>query len=116
MLLRPLAVDLPLSVVTNCRAADATPYLSHLCLDLCHPAVPRQLAVGEIVTRRNARWAADDIDPDTAIVPVDELAAQALEVQAEDMALEDTLYALQKAFQGGHLDATTYLRQVGLLP
>ena len=56
--------------------------------------------------------AAADIDPDTAIVPVDELAAQALEVQAEDMALEDTLYALQKAFQGGHLDATTYLRQV----
>ena len=47
-------------------------------------------------------------------MPVDELAAQALEVQAEDMALEDTLYALQKAFQGGHLDATTYLRQVGL--
>ena len=55
---------------------------------------------------------AGEIDPDSAIVPVDELAAQALEVQAEDMALEDTLYALQKAFQGGHLDATTYLRQV----
>ena len=54
----------------------------------------------------------DDIDPDSAIVPVDELAAQALEVQAEDMALEDTLYALQKAFQGGHLDAITYLRHV----
>ena len=55
---------------------------------------------------------AGDIDPDSAIMPVDELAAQALEVQAEDMALEDTLYALQKAFQDGHLDATTYLRQV----
>ncbi len=58
---------------------------------------------------------AGEIDPDAAIVPVDELAVQALEVQVEDMALEDTLYALQKAFQGGHLDATTYLRQVCML-
>ncbi len=69
---------------------------------------------GTAMTQRPMAAAAD-IDPDTAIVPVDELAAQALEVQAEDMALEDTLYALQKAFQGGQLDATTYLRQVCLV-
>lgn len=55
---------------------------------------------------------AGEVDPDEAIVAVDPLAAQALEVQAEDLAIEDTLYALQKAFQAGLLDAPTYLRQV----
>lgn len=43
---------------------------------------------------------------------VDALDAQALEVQAQDLALEDTLYVLQKAFQDGLLDAPSYLRQV----
>ena len=43
---------------------------------------------------------------------VDALDAQALDVLAEDMALEDTLYALQRAYQDGLLDTPTYLRQV----
>ena len=55
---------------------------------------------------------AGEVDPDEAIVAVDPLAAQALEGQAEDLAIEDTLYALQKALQAGLLDAPTYLRQV----
>lgn len=43
---------------------------------------------------------------------VDALDAQALEVQAADLALEDSLYALQRAFQDGLLDTPTYLKQV----
>lgn len=55
---------------------------------------------------------AGDIDVDTAIVAADPLCQQALECQAEDMAMEDTLYALERALTDGHLPADTYLKQV----
>lgn len=54
----------------------------------------------------------DEIDPESVIVPADALCAQALEAQAEDMALEDTLYALDKALQQGVVDHDAYLKQV----
>lgn len=48
------------------------------------------------------------------IVPTDDLSRQALEAQAQDLALEDTIVALDKAFlvgiQGFTLEA--YLKQV----
>ena len=55
---------------------------------------------------------ADEVDPDTAIVAADPLSQQALECQAEDMAIEDTLYALERALTDGHLPSDTYLKQV----
>lgn len=42
----------------------------------------------------------------------DALCQQALEAQAEDMAVEDTLYALERCFQSGGLPADVYLKQV----
>ena len=44
----------------------------------------------------------------------DALCQQALEAQAQDMAVEDTLYALERSFQSGGLPADVYLKQVRL--
>lgn len=55
---------------------------------------------------------AGEIDPDTAIVPADVLSRQALDAQAEDLALEDTLYSLNKALQEGVISAEVYMKQV----
>lgn len=56
--------------------------------------------------------AAGEVDVDSAIVAADSLCQQALDCQAEDMAIEDTLYALERALTDGHLPADTYLKQV----
>lgn len=53
-----------------------------------------------------------DIDPNTAIVPVDDLSSQALDAHAADLAIEETLYALDKALQRGLLQPEVYLKQV----
>lgn len=58
---------------------------------------------------------AGEVDADEAIVAADALCGQALEAQAEDMAIEDTLYSLERAFQTGVLDAAVYLKQVCFL-
>ena len=55
------------------------------------------------------------MDAAEAVVAADALCRQGLEAQAEDMAAEDTLYALERAFQGGLLDAPAYLKQARLL-
>ena len=55
---------------------------------------------------------AEEVDVDSAIVAADPLCQQALDCQAEDMAIEDTLYALERALTDGHLPADTYLKQV----
>lgn len=57
---------------------------------------------------------AGDVNPDTAIVPADVLSKQALDGQAEDLAMEDTLYALEKAMQAGSLTPDVYIKQVSL--
>jgi len=41
----------------------------------------------------------------------DPLSQQALEAQAQDLALEDALYALDKALNSGSVEADVYLRQ-----
>lgn len=51
------------------------------------------------------------IDPDSAIVAADVLSRQALDAQAEDLALEDTLYSLNKALQDGIISAEIYMKQ-----
>ena len=66
------------------------------------------------MTLRGAGDAA--IDPDKAIVAADPLCQQALEAQAQDMAVEDTLYALERSFQSGGLPADVYLKQVRCHP
>lgn len=60
-------------------------------------------------------WCTGEVDADTAIVPADVLSKQALEGQAEDLALEDTLYSLDKALQGGSITSEVYVKQVQLL-
>ena len=52
---------------------------------------------------------AGEINPDEAIVAADSLSQQALEAQAEDLAIEDTLYALELALTKGVLTAYTHL-------
>ena len=59
---------------------------------------------------------AGEIEADTAIVPADVLSRQALDAQAEDLALEDALYSLDKALQDGALTPEAYMKQVGLHP
>ena len=55
---------------------------------------------------------AGEVDADVAIVAADPHCQQALDCQAEDMAIEDTLYALERALTDGHLPADAYLKQV----
>lgn len=45
-------------------------------------------------------------------MPTDSLSRQALEAQAKDMAIEDALYALDKALQHGTITSEAYLKQV----
>ena len=52
------------------------------------------------------------IDPDAAVTPADPLSAAALAAQAEDMAVEDALYALDRALAAGGLPPDAYLRAV----
>ena len=59
---------------------------------------------------------AGEIDADTAIVPADVLSRQALDAQAEDLALEDALYSLDKALQDGVLTPAAYMKQVPFHP
>ena len=42
------------------------------------------------------------------------LSRQALDAQAEDLALEDALYSLNKALQDGIISAEVYMKQVDL--
>eukprot|EP00803_Ostreobium_quekettii_P002109 evm.model.scf_1113EXC.1 EVM.evm.TU.scf_1113EXC.1 scf_1113EXC:1500-6638(+) len=62
--------------------------------------------------KANGKADAGPIDPDTVIVPEDELCRQALESQAEDLAIEDCLYALDKALQNEVIGLDSYLKQV----
>lgn len=52
------------------------------------------------------------MEADEAIVPADVLSRQALDAQAEDLALEDALYSLDKALQDGVVTPDVYLKQV----
>ena len=49
-------------------------------------------------------------------MPADVLSKQALDGQAEDLAMEDTLYALEKAMQAGSLTPDVYIKQVSPPP
>lgn len=72
----------------------------------------KTVALDRWLADNEAKIPAGEVDADTAIVAADPLCQQALECQAEDMAIEDTLYALERALTDGHLPADTYLKQV----
>ena len=59
-----------------------------------------------------AVWGTGDIDADTAVVAADVLSRQALAGQAEDLALEDAMYELDKNLQDSSQPADAYLKQV----
>ncbi|KQK02186.1 protein ELC-like [Brachypodium distachyon] len=59
--------------------------------------------------------AAHDTDADGAIQPADALSRQMLDCTATDLALEDTIYALDKAVQDGSVPFDGYLRSVRAL-
>lgn len=59
--------------------------------------------------RRRAR--AGEVDADAAVVPADVLSRQALEAQAGDLAIEDALYAVERALQAGALTPDAYIKQ-----
>ncbi len=48
-----------------------------------------------------------------ASAAADPLSQQALEVQAQDLALEDALYALDKSLNAAAVEPDAYLKQVG---
>eukprot|EP00887_Chlorella_sp_A99_P006876 scaffold2.g6876.t1 len=52
------------------------------------------------------------LNPDNMLTAADPLSQQALEAQAEDLAMEDCLYELDKALQAGRVAPEAYLRQV----
>ena len=52
------------------------------------------------------------MDADSAIVAADVLSRQALDAQAEDLALEDAMYELDKGLQDSNQPADAYLKQV----
>ncbi|XP_010498992.1 PREDICTED: protein ELC-like [Camelina sativa] len=56
-----------------------------------------------------------DIDVDTAFEVGDTLSKQMLDCTASDLAIEDTIYSLDKSFQDGVLPFDQYLRNVRLL-
>ncbi|XP_047943807.1 protein ELC-like [Salvia hispanica] len=58
---------------------------------------------------------ADHVDLDEAFEPCDVLSKQMLDCTASDMAVEDTIYALDKAVQEGAIPFDQYLRSVRLL-
>lgn len=56
-----------------------------------------------------------DLDVDKVFEPADALSKQMLECTASDLAVEDTIYALDKAAQEGAVPFDQYLRNVRLL-
>ncbi|KAF5838314.1 UEV domain-containing protein [Dunaliella salina] len=67
--------------------------------------------------KADALEASGSIDWDAVIVPTDDASKQALQAQAEDLALEDSIVALDKAFHVGiqGLSLESYLKQVRTL-
>ncbi|KAL5207583.1 hypothetical protein ABZP36_032018 [Zizania latifolia] len=63
----------------------------------------------------NRKGAASDTEGDDAIETADVLSRQMLECTAADLALEDTIYALDKAIQEGSVPSDGYLRSVRAL-
>ena len=55
---------------------------------------------------------AGEISADDAVVPADALSAQALAAQAEDLALEDAMYELDRALPESTQPIEVYLKQV----
>lgn len=56
-----------------------------------------------------------NVDVDTAFEPCDNLSKQMLDCTASDLALEDVIYSLDKAIQGGAIPFDQYLRNIRLL-
>eukprot|EP00891_Asterochloris_glomerata_P007192 jgi/Astpho2/7192/e_gw1.00113.157.1_t len=75
----------------------------------------KTVALERWLEENEAKLPQGEINPDEAIVAADSLSQQALEAQAEDLAIEDTLYALERALTNGVITADAYLKQVRLI-
>lgn len=64
--------------------------------------------------RRGGADAAPGADADATVLPADELSSRALTVQAQDLAIEDALYALDRLLNAGTISAEAYVKQVRL--
>jgi ESCRT-I complex subunit TSG101 len=76
----------------------------------CQAASPPRPAASAAQAGR-ARRRAGEVDADAAVVPADALSRQALEAQAGDLAIEDALYAVEKALQAGAITPDVYIKQ-----
>jgi len=76
----------------------------------CQAALPARPAASA-AQAGGARRRAGEVDADAAVVPADTLSRQALEAQAGDLAIEDALYAVEKALQAGAITPDVYIKQ-----
>lgn len=54
----------------------------------------------------------EDIDVDSVVIYLDDVSKQAMEAQAEDLAIEDALDVLNLALKENAIDYASYLKQV----
>lgn len=71
--------------------------------------------VEDWVRQNNRRGSNQATEDDEAIEPADVLSRQMIQCTAADLALEDTIYALDKAIQEGSVPFDGYLRSVRAL-
>jgi len=98
------------------RLVDGAAWLNHSMTTLSHDKRELEdcIRMAEEKEQELLKWLAAnegiELSVDDLVAPADPLSAQMLELTAEDAAIEDTLYYLDKALHGGNLNLETHLK------